>query len=124
MPLNINNSDNNDQLAEEPDQLKKTMRVIALRNLRDFIKKHPDSASSLKTWLASIESEHFPDAQAIKKRWPSVSIVAKNRYIFDIAGNKYRLIVAIHFRSQSAFVKFVGTHKEYDVIDPVTVSMF
>lgn len=96
------------------------MRVIAKRTLKNFWEASPeyaDAQSPLEAWHAEALKAVWSTPQEIKQQFRSASILKNNRVVFNIAGNKYRLIVSIDYGRQACFVKFVGTHKQYDVID-------
>jgi len=98
------------------------MQIIARKTLRDFWIKHPQAETPLVVWFSLVSKAHWTGPSDIKKMFGStVDFVADNRVIFDIAGNKYRLIVHVAYPFGRVLVKFVGTHKEYDRIDPETV---
>ena len=94
------------------------MRIIARRTLREFWERHPDSEHPIKTWFAEARAANWRNPQAIKRRYRHASFVGKNRVIFNIGGNKYRLIAHMNYDFQIVYIKFVGTHAEYDRIDP------
>ncbi len=100
------------------------MRVIAKRTLREFwlsSSSRLDSKSSLEAWHSEALKARWSSPQDIKAQFRNASILKNNRVVFNIAGNKYRLIVAIDYGRQVCFVKFVGTHKQYDQIDAEVV---
>jgi mRNA interferase HigB len=98
------------------------MQVIALRTLKQFWRAHPQAEIPLRTWYGVARQAIWSKPQDIKDDFgDAVDFVADNRVIFDIAGNKYRLIVHVSYRYQRILVKFVGTHREYDDIDPETI---
>ena len=80
-----------------------------------------DSKSALESWHSEVLKAKWSSPQDIKGQFRSASILKKNRVVFNIAGNKYRLIVAIDYSRQVCFVKFVGTHRQYDKIDAEAV---
>src|SRR5437016_4064357 len=93
------------------------MHVLSMKPLRDFMTKHGDAATPLKTWWKLANHGSFQNFAELKQTFGSVDIVpVKKRdfYVFDIGGNKYRLIATIHFNTQRLFVRYVLTHKEYD----------
>jgi mRNA interferase HigB len=98
------------------------MQVIALRTLRLFWESdHPQSEKPLRAWHALVSKAEWTGPADVKEQFgASVDFVADNRLIFDIGGNKYRLIVHAAYRYNRVLVKFIGTHGEYDRIDPVT----
>ena len=97
------------------------MRIIARRTLREFWERHPDAEQPLKAWFAEASSSAWATPQEIKDQYRHASFVADNRVIFNIGGNKYRLVVHINYGYGIVFIKFVGTHSEYDQIAPETV---
>lgn len=93
------------------------MRVIAKKILREFWIKHSDCEQQLKSWYQEADKSEWKNLNEIKKEYPSASILEDNRVVFNIKGNNYRLIVKINFSYQMIWVRFIGTHKEYDIID-------
>lgn len=104
--------------------MKLLVRVIAKKALRAFWESKPECADArapLQAWYREATQAHWNSPAAIKDRHRNASFVANNRVIFNIAGNKYRLIVKINYSRQVIYVRFVGTHAEYDRIDAETV---
>ena len=97
------------------------MRVIAKKTLRDFWDKHADCEDQLKSWYHEAENENWKSPNQIKKGNPSASILANNRVVFNIKGNKYRLIVRINYDYGIMWIRFIGTHAQYDKIDADTI---
>lgn len=97
------------------------MRVIAVSTLRAFWERFPDAEQPLKAWYEEASNAHWTQPAEIKAQYRSASVLKNRRVVFNIKGNDYRLIVAIAYRLQVVYVKFVGTHKEYDAIDAETV---
>ena len=93
------------------------MRVIAKRTLREFWERHADSEQSLKSWYHESENAQWISPNDVKKHYPSASVLANNRIVFNIKGNKYRLIVKINYDFQIIWIRFIGTHAEYDKIN-------
>lgn len=94
------------------------MRVIARRTLREFWEAgHADAQAPLAAWFAEVERAAWKSMAEIKRRYPSASVIDAERVVFNIGGNKYRLVVNVWFSGQAVWIKFVGTHKEYDRID-------
>ena len=93
------------------------MRVISKKILREFWEKHNDCEQQLKSWYQEAEKREWKNANEIKKEYPSASILKDNRVVFNIKGNSYRLIVRINFQYQMVWIRFIGTHKEYDRVD-------
>jgi mRNA interferase HigB len=97
------------------------MRVIAVSTLRAFWERHPDAEQPLKAWYEEATNARWSQPADIKAQFRSASVLKNRRVVFNIKGNDYRLIVAMAYKLQIAFVKFVGTHKEYDAVDAETV---
>ncbi|CAG0968743.1 mRNA interferase HigB [Burkholderiales bacterium] len=99
------------------------MRVIAVSTLRSFWDRYPDAEQPLKAWLVEATSASWTQPADIKAQYRNASVLKNRRVVFNIKGNDYRLIVAIAYKLQIVYVKFVGTHKEYDAVDAETVEM-
>src|SRR5215472_7038962 len=99
------------------------MRVIARSTLRVFWEHplHADSEGPLKAWYAEAKKAEWKTPAEVKEKYKNASILKGGRVVFNIAGNKYRLIVHIHYDAQIVYIRFVGTHEEYDAIDAETV---
>jgi len=82
---------------------------------------HPDSEQQLLSWFNDFKKENFNSTNELLARFPKCRSIGMNRYIFNIKGNKYRLIVKINFELQTIWVRFVGTHSEYDKINALTI---
>ena len=101
------------------------MRVIAVATLRAFWEDpaHWDSAEPLRAWYAEATKATWWQPADIKAQYRNASVLKNRRVVFNIKGNDYRLVVAISYKLQIVYVKFVGTHKAYDAIDPQTVEL-
>jgi len=97
------------------------MRIISRKALRVFWEKHPDARQSLQAWYADVKQATWKSPADIKKAYHNASFVARNRVVFNIKGNKYRIIVAVQYKFRLVFIRFVGTHQEYDQVDATTV---
>jgi len=97
------------------------VRIIARRTLREFWLKHSPSEQPLRAWFSEAANASWQTPNDIKLRYPSASFLADNRVVFNIAGNNYRLIVHINYPFGIVYVKFIGTHAEYDKVDAETV---
>jgi mRNA interferase HigB len=93
------------------------MRVIAKKILRDYWKKQTDSEEQLKTWYKEASKATWTSPAKIKSEYPKASILKSGRAVFNICGNQYRLIVQINYKRRWVFIRFIGTHGEYDKID-------
>ena len=97
------------------------MRVIAVKTLRAFWMSHPDAELPLKMWLDEVRKAQWRQPSEIKAQYRNASILKGRRVVFNIKGNDYRLVVAVAFVTGILYVKFVGTHEEYDRIDAQSV---
>ena len=99
-----------------------SVQVVAKRTLRTFWERHPRSEAPLRTWHALVSHANWLRPQDAKDMFGgAVDIVADNRLIFDVGGNKYRIVVRVSYEYKRVLIKFVGTHADYDRIDPETV---
>lgn len=96
-------------------------RILARSTLRIFWEKYPESEQHLKTWYKIAKSSDWNSFSDIKRTYGNASIVANTRVVFNIKGNHFRLIVKFNFERSWAFIRFIGTHKEYDKIDAKTI---
>lgn len=97
------------------------MRIIAKKQLIKFWTNQPQAEQPLKAWYAEAKHAKWQSPDEIKTRYPHASILHNNRVVFNIAGNKYRLVVKIHYNSGVVYIRFTGTHAEYDKIDAGTI---
>ena len=97
------------------------MRIVALGTLRDFWKIHPPAEIPLRSWHALASRADWRNPADIKAAYASASFLANNRVVFNIKGNDYRLVAAVHYNRGMMFIRFVGTHREYDRIDSTNV---
>jgi mRNA interferase HigB len=93
------------------------MRVIAKRALREFWEKRSDAEQPLRAWHGEAKAAGWKTPTDVKGKYRSASILRGNRVVFNIGGNKYRLVVKINYSLQVIYVRFIGTHREYDLID-------
>lgn len=93
------------------------MREIAKKILREFWESHADAEDQLKTWYKEAFMADWQNPIDIKKEFVKASILKSGRVVFDICGNKYRLVVEINYLRQWIFIRFIGTHSKYDTID-------
>ena len=95
------------------------MHVIKRKTLVEFYQKpvNQDASGALEAWYYEAKKAQWASPADIKSQYRSASILKDNRAVFNIAGNKYRLIVKINYDSKTVFVRFIGTHREYDKID-------
>ena len=97
------------------------MNVVARRTLVEFWTRHPRATGPLSAWYYIARAAEWRTPQEVRDDFNTVDFVGDNRVIFDIGGNNYRLVVRISYPFKQVLVKFVGTHAEYDRIDPASV---
>lgn len=97
------------------------MRVISIAALRNYWEKHPDTRLPLSEWYVRTCNAHWRSLADMRKDFNSVDYVGNQRYVFNIKGNGYRLVVAVKFTPELVYIRFVGTHSEYDRIDCKTI---
>lgn len=96
-------------------------RIIAKSTLREFWEKHSDSEQYLKTWYDTAKSAKWLSPNDVKQTYIKASVLKNGRMVFNIKGNSYRLVVKFNFEKQWVFIRFIGTHAEYDKIDADTI---
>ena len=97
------------------------MVIIKLQPLREFIEAHPDARASLSQWIATVEQADWGTPNELKAVYPNASLVTNDRVVFNIGGNKFRLVVRIVYPVRTISIRFIGTHSAYDLIDVATV---
>lgn len=97
------------------------MRIIARRTLKDFWDGHPEVEEALKTWYYEAAHANWLSPADVKAAHRNASIIANNRVVFNIKGNSYRLIVAIRYDIGIIFIRFIGSHAEYDKVDAESI---
>ena len=97
------------------------MRVIAKKILREFWVKQTDSEQQLRTWYKEASKARWTTPNDIKQDYKTASILKGGRVVFNICGNKYRLVVRINYFRKWVFVRFIGTHNDYNKIDANTI---
>ena len=94
------------------------IRIIAIKRLKTFWEKgNTDSEQPLKVWYQLFRQNNFSNTNEIKRLFPSCNFVGENRVVFNISGNKYRLVVYVRYDIQIVYIRFIGTHAEYDKIN-------
>ena len=93
------------------------MRIISKGILREFWLKHADCEQALKSWYQEAHKSNWKSPNDIKAEYPSASILMNNRVVFNIKGNSYRLIAKISYKYQMIWIRFIGTHREYDDVN-------
>ncbi len=97
------------------------MRIIARGTLRAFWEHHPDAEQALQAWYHDAKQATWTSPADIKRMYATASILGNNRVVFNIRGNHYRLVVAINYAYGIVYIRFVGTHQEYDKIDATMI---
>ena len=93
------------------------MRIITFLRIKEFVEKHSDADIALRDWYKKTQNAEWKSFTDVKETFNSVDYVGNNRYIFNIKGNNYRLVAILIFASQKVYIRFIGTHKDYDKID-------
>lgn len=99
------------------------MRIIAISHLKAFWEQCPDVKQPLLAWIDEARKAEWQSPSDIKEKYRSASVLKNRRVVFNIKGNDYRLVVAVAYRYGAIYVKFIGTHCQYDAIDAETVEM-
>lgn len=97
------------------------MRIIARSTLRSFWEKRPDAEQALKAWFHDVEAAQWERPADVKATYGNASIVGSNRIVFNIKGNDYCLIVMVRYDLGIVFIRFIGSHRQYDAIDARTI---
>ena len=96
-------------------------RIIAKSTLREYWEKNPDCEQHLRTWYETAKKSNWQTPNDVKRTYRNASFVGNNRVVFNIKGNEYRLIVKFNYERSWAFIRFIGTHKEYDKVDATNI---
>ncbi len=96
-------------------------RILAKKTLRDYWRKHSETEQYLKTWYQTTRISTWRSPNDVKNTYANASILPDNRVVFNIKGNSYRLIVKFNYQRQWAFIRFIGTHAEYDKVDALKI---
>jgi len=97
------------------------MRVFTEQRLKEYADEHPESKIALQDWVSTVKKSEWTCFADIKKTFNSVDSIGNQRYVFNIKGNNYRLVVVIKFTIGFVYVRFIGTHAEYDKINCLTI---
>lgn len=93
------------------------MRIFTEQTLKEYADSHPDSKTALQEWTTIVKRSDWTCFADVKKTFNSVDNVGNQHYVFNIKGNNYRLVVVVKFTIKFVYIRFIGTHKEYDKID-------
>jgi mRNA interferase HigB len=97
------------------------VHIISLKRLKEYCAVHPDTEESLQTWYHCVQAAAWGSSADLKRQFGSASVINSERVVFNIRGNEHRLVVRINYAGGTVFIRFIGTHKEYDRIDVETV---
>lgn len=97
------------------------MRIISAGTLRQFAEKHPDLKKTMNIWIDLVEKADWKSPAEIRRLFNTADFLADNRVIFDLGGNKYRMVCVVKYPYRIVYVRFIGTHKAYDRIDAATI---
>lgn len=92
------------------------MRIIAKRRLREFWERHPDAKVPLENWYARVRRDDWDTPARVTQHYPRSSLIGSDRVVFRLKGNDYRLVVAVDYGHKTVFIRFIGTHAEYNRI--------
>ena len=92
------------------------MRIIAKRRLREFWERHPDAKVPLENWYARVRRDDWDTSARVTQHYPRASLIGSDRVVFRLKGNDYRLVVAVDYGHKTVFIRFIGTHAEYNRI--------
>lgn len=95
------------------------MRIVTYKRIQEFSLKHADAETPLNVWYHTTSAKAWGNLSDIRQTFNSVDYVGNNRYVFNIKGNDYRLVAIISFNAQKVYIRFIGTHAEYDKIDDI-----
>ena len=99
------------------------MKIIAIKILREFWLLHPDTEQHLKAWVDEVKKSTWTQPADIKTKYRNASILKNRRVVFNIKGNNYRIVVSVAYRFGAVYIKFIGTHAQYDAIDAETIEL-
>ena len=97
------------------------MRIIAKRTLRNFWKRHPKAKGPLEAWHQEVVHADWASPSVVKAHFRSATVLQGNRVVFNVSGNQYRLVVKINYPYRVVYIRFIGTHTEYDAIDVTSI---
>jgi mRNA interferase HigB len=97
------------------------VRVFNRSTVRAFADEHADARQPLFAWFAEVQRTNWDGPDDIEAHYPSASFLADNRVVFNVKGNRYRVVVAVKYEVFAVYIRFIGTHTEYDEIDATTI---
>src|ERR1017187_10149587 len=99
------------------------MKIVSVKILREFWLKFPDAEQHLTAWVDEVKKSEWSQPADIKSKYRSASILKNRRVVFNIRGNDYRLVVSVAYRFGAVYIKFIGTHAQYDAINAETIEL-
>jgi len=99
----------------------KNMRIVTFKAIQEYIRKYPDSGTALKDWYRKTKESDWGCFSDIKQTFNSVDGIGNNRFVFNIKGNTYRLICIVIFSSKKVYIRFIGTHNEYERLNDCSI---
>lgn len=93
------------------------MQIVTFKRIREFSKKYPDAKTALEEWYYKTSGAQWKSLSDLRMTFNSADYIGNNRYVFNIKGNQYRLVAIIIFGSQKVYIRFIGTHEDYNRID-------
>ena len=90
------------------------MKIVSKKCIDDFIRRHPEAKSSIESWYYEAKHSTWKTSMDIKDRYQSAGFISDNHVIFNIKGNNYRLVTKIAYKMEVVYIKWIGTHAEYD----------
>ena len=93
------------------------MNVVSYKFIREFIKYHPDSHIPLRRWYKRMKKGKFDNLNELKSKFPGVDYIGNDRYVFNIGGTNYRLVALMNFYAHRAYIRYIGTHANYNDTD-------
>jgi|SRR5208337_3932603 len=97
------------------------MRIIKVKTLKEYWQKHKETEKQLLVWVASVKKAKWRKPIDVTNHFTKTSIINSNRAVFNICGDNYRLVVKFNYEHQIVYIRFIGTHSEYDEIDSATI---
>jgi mRNA interferase HigB len=97
------------------------LRIVTFAKIKDFGAQYPDADVALRDWYTKVKLCHWDSLNDVKQTYNHADYVGNNRIVFNIKGNQYRLVAIVIYASQKVYIRFIGTHKQYDKIDCTTI---
>ena len=97
------------------------MHVISYKRIREFTKDHPDTSIKLGRWYKWMKTGKYSNLNDLRERFPGVEYIGNERYVFNIGGKKYRLVAMINFKANRAYIRYIGTHADYNKTDCINI---